>query len=152
MRSAGILVLLILSISFTYIGCKQAEEVVDKSEEMHEEAKQEFNETMPAKLAPEVWDLIQTENYKLRWKMWPGKQNIYANPIAFQAIENKDSEFPIGSIIVQEKYTNEDNLEKVKVAYRIGGDDETNGWFWADYLPDGKALEINKNVLNIKPQ
>lgn len=68
-RSTAILVLLILSISFTYIGCKQAEEVVDKSEEMHEEARQEFNETISAKVAPEVWGLIQTENYKLRWKM-----------------------------------------------------------------------------------
>jgi len=46
MRSTAILVLLILSISFTYIGCKQGEEVVDKSEEMHEEAKQEFDATI----------------------------------------------------------------------------------------------------------
>jgi len=36
---------------------------------MHEEARQEFNETISAKVAPEVWGLIQTENYKLRWKM-----------------------------------------------------------------------------------
>ncbi|TDJ00072.1 MAG: hypothetical protein E2O70_06300, partial [Candidatus Dadabacteria bacterium] len=92
MRSIAILVLIILSLSFVYTGCKQGEEVVDKSEEMHEEAKQEFDATISEKVAPEVWDLIQTENYKLRWKMWPGRQNIYVNPIAFQAIENKDSE------------------------------------------------------------
>ena len=83
--------------------------------------------------------------------MWPGKQNVYVNPIALQAIENKDSEFPIGSIIVQEKYSDEDNLEKVRVAYRIGGDDETNGWFGANYSPDGKEFKINKNVENLKP-
>jgi len=151
MRSTAILVLLILSISFTYIGCKQAEEVVDKSEEMHEEAKQEFNETISAKVAPEVWDLIQTENYKLRWKMWPGRQNFYVNPIAFQAIENKDSEFPIGSIIVLEKLTNEDSVKMVRVAYRIGGDYETKGWFSADYSPDGIEFRVNKNEPNIKP-
>ena len=151
MRSTGILALLILSISLTFIGCKQAEEVVDKSEEMHEEAKQEFEATIPEKVAPEVWAIIQTENYKLSWKMWPGKQNVYVNPIALQAIENKDSEFPIGSIIVQEKYSDEDNLEKVRVAYRIGGDDETNGWFGANYSPDGKEFKINKNVENLKP-
>jgi hypothetical protein len=151
MRSTAILVLLILSISFTYIGCKQGEEVVDKSEEMHEEAKQEFDATISEKVAPEVWDLIQTENYKLRWKMWPGRQNIYVNPIAFQAIENKDSEFPIGSMIVQEKLTNEDSIKMVRVAYRIGGDDATNGWFSADYSPDGIKFSVNKNEPNIKP-
>lgn len=46
---------------------------------------------------------------------------LYVNPIAFQAIENKDSEFPIGSIIVLEKLTNEDSVKMVRVAYRIGG-------------------------------
>ena len=151
MRSTAILVLLILSISFTYIGCKQGEEVVDKSEQMHEEAKQEFDATISEKVAPEVWDLIQTENYKLRWKMWPGRQNIYVNPIALQAIENKDSEFPIGSIIVQEKLTNEDSVKMVGVAYRIGGDDATNGWFGADYSPGGTDFEINDSVQNLKP-
>ena len=151
MRNATILALLILSISLTCIGCKQAEEVVDKSEEMHDEAKQEFDATIPEKVAPEVWSLIQTENYKLRWKMWPGKQNVYVNPIALQAIESKDSEFPIGSIIVQEKYSDEDNLKKVRVVNRMGGDDETDGWFVASYSPDGKEFKIIKNVKNIKP-
>ena len=151
MRSIAILVLIILSLSFVYTGCKQGEEVVDKSEEMHEEAKQEFDATISEKVAPEVWDLIQTENYKLRWKMWPGRQNIYVNPIAFQAIENKDSEFPIGSMIVQEKLTNEENVKMVRVAYRIGGDDATNGWFSADYSSDGIKFSVNKNEPNIKP-
>jgi len=151
MRNATILALLILSISFTYIGCKQAEEVVDKSEEMHDEAKQEFDATISEKVAPEVWSLIQAENYKLRWKMWPGKQSVYVNPIALQAIEKKDSEFPIGSMIVQEKYSDEDNLKKVRIAYRIGGDEETDSWFVASYSPDGKEFKIIKNVQNIKP-
>ena len=151
MRSIAILVLIILSLSFVYTGCKQGEEVGDKSEEMHEEAKQEFDATISEKVAPEVWNLIQTENYKLRWKMWPGRQNIYVNLIAFQAIKNKDSEFPIGSMIVQEKLTNEDSVEMVRVAYRIGGDDETKGWFSADYSPDGKEFRVNKKEPNIKP-
>ena len=115
------------------------------------QAKQEFDATISEKVAPEVWDLIQTENYKLRWKMWPGRQNVYVNPAALQAIENKDSEFPIGSIIVQEKYSLEDNLEKVIVAYRIGGNEATNGWFGADYSPGGTDFKINENVQNLKP-
>jgi Flp pilus assembly protein CpaB len=151
MRSITILVLIIISLSFVYIGCKQAEEVVEKSEETHKEAKQEFEATIPDKVASEVWALIQTENYKLNWKMWPGKQNIYVNPTALQAIENKDPEFPIGSIIVQERYSDKDNLKSVRVAYRIGGDDETNGWFGANYSPDGKRFNIYNNVQSLKP-
>lgn len=151
MRNATILALLILSISFTCIGCKQAEEVVDKSEEMHDEAKQEFDATISEKVAPEVWSLIQTENYKLRWKMWPGKQNVYVNPVALEAIEKNEAEFPIGAIIVREKYSTDDNLEKVYVAYRIGGNEETQGWFSADYAPGGEVMKVNKNVINIRP-
>ncbi len=151
MRSAGILLLLVLSVSFIYTGCKQAEEVVDKSEEMHENAKLEFDASMPDKLAPEVWSLIQTENYKLTWKTWPGKQNIYVNPVALEAIEKNEAEFPIGAIIVRDKYSNDDNLEKVYVAYRIGGNEETEGWFSADYTPGGEVIKVNKNVINIRP-
>ena len=67
MRSAGLLLLLVLSVSFVFLGCKQGEEVVDKSEEMHQEAEMKFDASMPEKVAPEVWELIQTENYKLKW-------------------------------------------------------------------------------------
>jgi len=151
MRSTGLLLLLILSVSFVFAGCKQGEEVVDKSEEMHEEAKQEFDASMPDKLAPEVWDLIQTENYKLTWKTWPEKQNTYVNPIAFEAIGKNEAEFPIGAIIVFEKFSTEDNLEKVYVGYRIGGNEETEGWFAAEYAPDGEVIKVNKNIRNIRP-
>ena len=87
MRSTGLILLLLLSVSFVFAGCKQGEEVVEKSEEMHEESKQQFHASMPDKLAPEVWNLIQTEDYKLKWKNWPNKATIYVNPIASEAIE-----------------------------------------------------------------
>lgn len=151
MRSLGILLLLVLSVSFVFTACKQGEEVVEKSEEKHGEAKQEFDSSMPDKLAPEVWDLIQTEDYKLKWKTWPGKDSIYVNPVAAEAIEKKEAEFPIGSIIVREKYSADGNLKKISVASRMGGNEATQGWFAAEYSPDGEVIKINKNAFNIKP-
>lgn len=151
MRTTVLLILFVLSVSFIMAGCKQGEEVVEKSEEMHEQAEQKFDATMPEKLAPEVWNLIQTEDYKLKWTNWPGKGNIYVNPIASEAITKKEQEFPIGSIIVWEKYSAEQELQKVSVSYRVGGDQESNGWFAADYAPDGEVLKVRKNVINMLP-
>lgn len=151
MRSTGLLLLLVLSVSFVFLGCKQGEEVVDKSEEMHQEAEMKFDASMPDKVAPEVWELIQTEDYKLKWENWPGKENIYVNPVAFEAIQKDEAEFPIGTIIVREKFSAEGNLDKINVASRIGGNEQTEGWFAADYAPDGEVIKVNKNVINIRP-
>ena len=151
MRSTVLLLLLVLSVSFVVAGCKEAEEVVEKSEEMHEQAEQKFDESAPDKLAPEVWDLIQTENYKLKWATWPGKENVYVNSIASDAISNKEAEFPIGSIIVREKYSPENNMENITVVYKVGNIEETNGWFAADYAPDGSVLKVRNNVIKIRP-
>jgi hypothetical protein len=151
MRSTVLLLLLVLSASFIVTGCKQREEVVEKSEEMHQEAEQKFDASMPDKLAPEVWDLIQTENYKLKWNTWPEKENIYVNPVASEAISKDEPEFPLGSIIVREKYAADKTLQKINVAYRVGGNEETDGWFAADYAPDGEVMKVSKNVINIKP-
>ncbi len=151
MRSLGILVLLLITAMFLYTGCKQADEVVDKSEEMHEKAKEKYEDTISDKVAPEVWNLIQTENYKLKWKEWPGKKNIYVNPIAYEAIEKKEAEFPIGSIIVSDRYDDEGNLDNIAVANRTGGNEKTNGWFSAFYAPDGEVLKVRDKPVNLTP-
>lgn len=151
MRSTGLILLLLLSVSFVFAGCKQGEEVVEKSEEMHEESKQQFDASMPDKLAPEVWNLIQTEDYKLKWKNWPNKATIYVNPIASEAIEKGALEFPIGTIIVREVLSTEGNVKKINVAYRIGENETTQGWFAADYAPDGEVVRVYDRPVNIKP-
>ena len=71
--------------------------------------------------------------------------------MGFEAIESSEKEFPIGSTIVREKYSPDGNLEKVAVASRIGGNEKTEGWFSADYAPDGELIRVNKNVINIRP-
>lgn len=151
MRSTGLILLLLLSVSFVFAGCKQGEEVVEKSEEMHDQAKQQFDASMPDKLAPEVWGLIQTEDYKLKWKNWPNKATIYVNPIASEAIEKGEPEFPIGAIIVREVLSTEGDVKKINVAYRIGGNEETEGWFAADYASDGEVVKVYERPVNIRP-
>ena len=151
MRTTGLLLLLLLSVSFVFTACKQGEEVVENSEEMHEQAKQQFDASMPDKLAPEVWDLIQTEDYKLKWSNWPNKTTIYVNPIASEAIEKNEPEFPIGAIIVREVLSTEGDVKKINVAYRIGGNEETEGWFAADYAPDGEVVRVYERPVNIRP-
>lgn len=151
MRSTGLILLLLLSVSFVFAGCKQGEEVVEKSEEMHEQAKQEFDASAPEKLAPEVWSLVQTEDYKLKWKTWPNKPTIYVNPIGYEAIEKDENEFPIGTIIVREVLSTDGNVQKINVANRIGRNEETKGWFAADYAPDGQVLRIHERPVNIRP-
>ncbi|MGB2691125.1 MAG: hypothetical protein WBB48_00630 [Thermodesulfobacteriota bacterium] len=151
MRSTGLILLLLLSVSFVFAGCKQGEEVVEKSEEMHEESKQQFDASMPDKLAPEVWNLIQTEDYKLKWKNWPNKATIYVNPIASEAIEKGELEFPIGAMIVREVLSTEGDVKKINVAYRIGENEETEGWFAADYTPDGELVKVYERPVNIRP-
>ncbi len=151
MRSLGILVLLLLTASFLYTGCKQAEEVVQESEQAHEEAKEQYEDTISDKVAPEVWTLIQTENYRLNWKQWEGKRYTYVNPIAYEAIQNKDTEFPIGSIIVSERYGDQGNLDSIAVASRNGGNEKTNGWFSAYYAPDGQVIRVREQPVTITP-
>jgi len=151
MRNTGLILLLLLSVSFVFTACKQGEEVVDKSEEMHEQSKEQFDASMPDKLAPEVWDLIQTEDYKLKWSNWGDKNTIYVNPIASEAIDKDESEFPIGAIIVMEKLSPEGDVEKINVAYRTGGNETTEGWFAADYAPDGEVVRVYDRPLNMRP-
>ncbi len=151
MRGLGILALLLLTASFLYTGCKQTEEVVKESEQAHEEAKEQYEDTISDKVAPEVWSLIQTEDYKLKWQTWPGKKNTYVNKLAYKAIQNKDADFPIGSIIVREMYGYEGNLVTIVVASRNGGNEKTNGWFSALYAPDGQVIEVREQPVKITP-
>ncbi len=151
MRSLGILVLLLITAAFIFTGCRQADEVVEKSEEMHETSKEKYEDSISSKVAPEVWNLIQTEDYKLKWKEWPGKTNIYVNPIAYEAIEKKEAEFPVGSIIVSERYDDDGNLDTVAVADRTGGNEKTDGWFSAFYEPDGTVIRVRDKPVTIKP-
>lgn len=126
------------------------EGAVEKTEEMHEAQVEELNQKAPAELAAELWKLIHTEGYQMHWKQWPGRESVgnvttYVNGTAYDAIEKGEGELPPGSIIVEDKYSEEKQLESVKASINLGGNNsEDGGWFWAEYSPDGSPLAMEK--------
>ncbi len=176
MRILNSLLTVILISCFLYAGCERAdkstdaeqtttervveeaqemvEDPVEKTEEIHSWQEQKQAEDAPPKIAAELWDLIQTENYRVSWKMWPGKEALYKgthphgsylttylNDIALKSLEGEGTELDPGSIIVKENYTPEKTLAAITVMYKLAGyDPGNNNWFWAKYSPDGKPM------------
>jgi len=133
-----------------------AEDVVEKSEEMHQEQLEEFNKKAPPELAADLWNLIHTEGYQEHWKEWQaqeskkGNSKIYVNDLAYNALEKKEKELPPGSIIVENNYNEEKQLETVEALINLGGDDPEGGWFRAEYSPDGDPISTERRSTGIK--
>ena len=159
MKASNLLILILLLVSFVYVGCSSGEqksegpieEVVEKTEEMHQEMEQKLEKAAPRKLAAELWGQIHTEQYKEHWKIMPGQKafteagdgkltTTYVNNIALNAIQ-KGEVLPEGSILVTENYDLEKTLESIKVQSRIPGFDESkDDWFNVTYNPAGRPL------------
>lgn len=174
MRATILILTLLVTLSFLYAGCKSGEQksqdqnetsslekieepieaVVDKTEKMHEEMEAEMDRTAPPKIAAELWELIQQENYSEHWKMWPGKETYregeggglvttYVNDTAYKAIENNE-DMPTGSIVVNEDYDMGKTLESIGVKYKLAGyDKDKDDWFGVTYGPGGKPLNYD---------
>ena len=56
---------------------KGIEEIEEKVEEQHEKVVKKEDEIAPERIASNLWDLIQTENYSKRWYYWPGEKEFY---------------------------------------------------------------------------
>ncbi len=139
------------------------EDAVKKSEEMHQAQVEELNKKAPEEIATELWTLINTEQYQ-QWKEMPGPGALtkdadkkksytktYANDIAYETIEQKSQSLPPGSIIVKEKYDDQDQLQSISAMINLGGDDPKDiNWFWAQYSPDGKLLNSGQSGPGIK--
>lgn len=133
-----------------------AEDVVEKSEEMHQEQLDEFNKKAPPELAAELWNLIHTEGYQEHWKEWQaqesnkGNTKTYVNNTAYNALEKKEKELPPGSIIVKNNYDDEQQLQTVDALINLGGDDPQGGWFRVEYSPDGNPISTERRTTGIK--
>ena len=139
------------------------EDVVEKSEEMHDAQVEKLNEKAPEEIAAELWSLIQKEQYK-QWKELPGTGMLtksaenkkvttksYVNNIAYQAVEKKEKSLPPGSIVVKERYDDQDQLEAISAMINLGGNNPTDiNWFWAKYSPDGKPLKYGETGKGVK--
>ncbi|MEZ4548692.1 MAG: hypothetical protein R3B51_13695 [Thermodesulfobacteriota bacterium] len=173
MRTTSFLLILLMVISAGLAACsqsgekkedtaaqsssavKEAEEkveeaetdVVDKTQELHQEQLSELEKKSPEEIAQELWKLINTEEYKINWKQHKPEGATadtpvtYLNPIAQEALENKVTPLPPGSIIVEEDYDESQQLETINAVINLGGEKPEGGWFYAQYSPDGKILK-----------
>lgn len=143
---------------------KGIEEIEEKVEEQHEKAVKKEDEIAPERIASNLWDLIQTENYSKRWYNWLGEKEFYegvnphgallttyVNSVAVEAIENKEGEMRDGAIVVNESYDAEKDLQAITVMFKIARfDKEHNNWFWVKYNPDGKVDTLEKDGKEIE--
>lgn len=158
MKTANLLLIFLLALSFTYAGCKSGEdqsegpveEIVEEIQEKHEEMVEEVDKTAPPKLAAELWGLIHTEGYKEHWKIAPGTDafadagdgkltTTYLNDLALKA-EEKGEDMPPGSMVVTENYDMEKELQSISLKANVVGYDKDDGWFKVTYDPGGNPI------------
>ena len=162
MKKACFSLVLILTLSWAPLGCRNKPEKAEREKQqseqktvMHEAGG--IGEGTKAS-GKELWEALKAANYEKTWKMWPGKSafypgtqphgallTTYVNDYAYAAIEAKQVVLPYRSIIVKQNYTPEKKLESVTVMYKIMGyNPEADDWFWAKYTPEGKVDEEGK--------
>ncbi len=105
-----------------------------------------------------LWERITKEDNYKKYPQWPtheGKQpgksphgryhKIFINPKLRNALPIKDKITPIGTIVVKENYTPDNELDAFTVMAKVEGyDPENNDWFWAKYDKDGNVAVEGK--------
>ena len=98
-----------------------------------------------------LYNYIIKENDYKKWKMWPGKGELYpgiephgvllttyVTDDTFSAIEARTGVLPYGAMIVKENYMPNKTLVAITVMYKEKDyDPKNNDWFWAKYMPNG---------------
>lgn len=144
-----------LVTSFFTVGCERAKEAVEKKEITEISVEEGFN---AEKMANELWNKIQSENYWANWKKWPDKEafykgrephgallTTYVNDAALKTIIDKEGQMPSGAIIITEDYMPDKTLDSITVMHKIEGfNPKVNDWFWVKFGPDGKIATAEK--------
>lgn len=116
------------------------------------------------KVAAELWNKIQSENYRANWKTWPGKElfyegkephgallSTYVNIPAHEAIVKIQGKMPPGAIIIKENYAPDKNIISITIMYKIEGfNPEAFDWFWIRFSPNGKVMTEEKDGKTIR--
>lgn len=111
------------------------------------------------KMAHELWNKMQSENYHVNWKMWPGKEacyegkephgaflTTYVNTAAHEVIMQKKEKMPPGAIIIKENYMPDKNIASITVMHKIEGfAPDAFDWFWVKFAPNGKVMTEEKD-------
>lgn len=136
----------------------------EKVEEVTPEVKRIEEISEAEKMANELWNKLQTENYRKIWQMWPGKQAFYegkephgsflttfVNDIAHEIIKYKKGEMPPGAIIIKENYRPDKNIESITVMQKIKDfNPDSNDWFWVKYDLSGNVMTVKREGETIK--
>lgn len=124
---------------------------------IHEVIPSETQVALPGPDAEKLNEYIIKYHPYRAWQLWPGKGRLYkgkephgallttfVNDTAHYSIKNMNG-MAYDSIIVKENYTADKKFDALTVMYRLKGYNPEGGdWFWAKYLPDGKALASGK--------
>ncbi len=111
------------------------------------------------KMANELWNKMQSENYHENWKMWPGKEacyegtephgaflTTYVNASAHEAIVQKKEKMPPGAIIIKENFLPDKNIASITLMHKIEGfAPDVFDWFWVKFAPGGKVMTEEKD-------
>ena len=105
-----------------------------------------------------LWERISKEDNYKKYPTWPeyegmqpGKSphgrfhKIYINPRLRNSLPLKEKITPIGSIIVKENYTPDEELGAYTVMAKVKDyNTNHNDWFWVKYDKNGKVLAEGK--------
>lgn len=109
-----------------------------------------------------VWSHLEEQRYRDTWRMWPGKDRLYAgtephgmllttyvNPTARDAlVSGQVANLPVGSIIVKENWMSDSTYAAATVMYKVRGfNPEHQDWLFAKYDPQGTPEAFGRDPM-----
>lgn len=110
--------------------------------------------------AARLWERMTVETDYQQYEYWPGHEGfnlgqsphgalhkVQLNKVLSENVPLDVPEAPVGTIIVKENYTIDEEMVAITVMAKVEGyNPEGNDWFWARYGPDGSITA--EGVLN----
>jgi len=104
--------------------------------------------------AGQLWAMMQKEDYRNTWKMWPGKEafykgshphgallTTYVSDSAHDALVNKKGSMPDGAIVIKENYMPDKKLGAITVLKKKAGyNPDAGDYFWVKFGGEGSVL------------
>lgn len=116
----------------------------------------------PDTTATALWSYLQERDYRETWRLWPGKDRLYAgtephgmllttyaNDAAYQALQaGQVSDLPPGSIIVKENWMPDSTFDAATVMYKVDGyNPDHQDWLFAKFDPQGSPDAFGRALM-----
>jgi len=116
----------------------------------------------PDTTAAAVWAYLEQERYRDNWRLWPGKDRLYAgtephgmllttyaNATAYDALlGGRVADLPAGSLIVKENWMADSTFAATTVMYRVDGyNPDHQDWLFAKFDPQGTAEAFGRDPM-----